>query len=701
MLPNRTFIMALWTATSITISILTLLSPTTASNSMDCNRTCGNGSSSRQVNYPFGFSPSCPIQINCTDTGVIKIDQFQIHNITGSSIFIDLPTECYRSISSVKPLFGSSFSPSWTNGLILQNCNTTLKDSSQETRWLETHFGNCKGSNITYFFPEKKQFDVISYDDLDRNGCDSILSSIAWVDEKSLRLETMELVWWLNDVSHGVCDLNATKKYVKFRNKSAGIRCLCNSGFEGDGFTNGTRCRRGHDHRRTPRIEIVIGGLIAGAILATALAVTCFCMYHRISCLRQRSRKAHLLCEVAGSRSIPLYTYKEIDRSTNGFSETLRRGTGAYGTVYAGRLHDDDEWVAIKRIRYRDPDCIDQIMNEIKLLSSVSHPNLVRLLGCCIEKGEQILVYEYMPNGTLLQHLMREKGRGLPWTVRLRIAAETAGAIAYLHSEMNPPIFHRDIKSDNILLDFNYNSKVADFGLSRLGMTEMNGSHISTAPQGTPGYVDPQYHQQFQLSDKSDVYSFGVVLVEIITALKVVDFSRPHSEVNLAALALDRIGRGCVYEIIDPFIQPRLNGWTLTSIHKVAELAFQCLAYHRDMRPSMTEVAEELKQILISGWVQSEEGNMCRGSSSTSSSLCSRTYNESEKSFGECLLMDKGGRSWRSVHSQQYYPRPEYSQSFQTKKRMDVSEQRVGAWSGLSSSQSSPSENVLLRNMAP
>ena len=122
---------------------------------------------------------------------------------------------------------------------------------------------------------------------------------------------------------------------------------------------------------------------------------------------------------------------------------------------------------------------------------------------------------------------------------------------------MNPPIYHRDIKSTNILLDYDFNSKVADFGLSRLGMTE--SSHISTAPQGTPGYLDPQYHQCFHLSDKSDVYSFGVVLAEIITGLKVVDFTRPHTEINLAALAVDKIGSGCIDEIIDPILDLDLD----------------------------------------------------------------------------------------------------------------------------------------------
>ncbi|PKI54329.1 hypothetical protein CRG98_025265 [Punica granatum] len=186
-------------------------------------------------------------------------------------------------------------------------------------------------------------------------------------------------------------------------------------------------------------------------------------------------------------------------------------------------------------------------------------------------------------------------------------------------------------------------------------MTETELSHISTAPQGTPGYLDPQYHQNFHLSDKSDVYSFGVVLVEIITALKVVDFSRPHSEINLAALAIDRIGRGCVDEIIDPFLEPHRDAWTLSSIHKVAELAFRCLAFHRDMRPSMMEVAEELEHIRLSGWAPMDE-NMCLESSVASFS--SSPYNGSEKSFGG-LSMKKaavGVGSQRLLIPQRLFP---------------------------------------------
>uniref|UniRef100_J3NEN8 Protein kinase domain-containing protein n=1 Tax=Oryza brachyantha TaxID=4533 RepID=J3NEN8_ORYBR len=149
----------------------------------------------------------------------------------------------------------------------------------------------------------------------------------------------------------------------------------------------------------------------------------------------------------------------------------------------------------------------------------------------------------------------------------------------------------------NILLDGDLRPKLADFGLSRAVRLEASLSHVSTAPQGTPGYLDPEYHQNFHLSDKSDVYSFGVVLLELITAMKVVDFARPAAEVNLASLALDRIGKGRVDDIVDPALVDRGDEWVMLSVRHVSELAFRCLAFQKDVRPCMSEVAAELSRI--------------------------------------------------------------------------------------------------------
>ncbi|KAJ8764373.1 hypothetical protein K2173_006113 [Erythroxylum novogranatense] len=614
--------------------IVYMVASTIAHSSNNCTRTCETSRSSvKKVPYPFGFSDSCLIPLNCTKTGT-EIGGFQVQSITSDGLSIEFPARCYRSVESIKPLFGNNIAVAWRSNLLLQNCSNPLGGCFLTRSPLESKLNasNCNSTsdNLACFSKEGLEIDVMSYENVTGTRCKYVFSSLAVGSYRpvvSLELQRAELEWWLEgNCSRSPCHPNGFCKDVKRGNGKSGFRCWCNEGFVGDGYVDREGCNRtsladsGCNVSKfvsaqcggTKRVGALIVGIVAGASLIFGLVVLCYCVIKRSNSVRNQLNEKRLLCEAAGSSSIPFLTYKEIERATNGFAEKQRLGTGAYGTVYAGKLVND-KWVAIKKIRHTDMYSIEQVRNEIKLLSSVSHPNLVRLLAFCVEEDQPILVYEFMPNGTLCQHLQRERGQGLPWTIRLTIATETAKAITYLHSVMNPPIYHRDIKSSNILLDYNYRSKVADFGLSRLGMIE--SSYISTAPQGTPGYLDPQYHQYFHLSDKSDVYSFGVVLIEIITALKVVDFSRPQSEVNLAALAVDRIKRGRVDEIIDPQLEPHRDAWTLSSIHSVIELAFRCLAFHQDMRPTMMEVAEELENIRLSSWMP----DMCMASPEASS----------------------------------------------------------------------------------
>ncbi|RYQ80472.1 hypothetical protein Ahy_Scaffold1g106863 isoform F [Arachis hypogaea] len=701
--------------TSFFIVLTILMALTRAQNLTNCDRHCGG----KTLNYPFGFSEGCEVKLNCTEDQV-KVGGFLVQNITASTIFISIPAKCNRTMGSIKPLFNDNFAPTWNNSFLVQNCTEeqggcVIPASTFTGGQAEVESCDSSSGNISCFTPQSQKQrnnvvvgDVLSYDELKNTRCKFLFSSVALGQSKELlflQFQVVELGWWIQGSCHDSgCSQNATCTEVTNPQgkNSSGFRCQCLHGFQGDGFINGTGCRRvlscsastvtSGGCGKTTKIGVIVGGycshltVITTGVLAVAvlLSLVCYCARRRSAWLSKHTTAKRLLREAAGNSSVPFYPYKEIERATNSFSDKQRLGTGAFGTVYAGKLHND-EWVAIKKIRHRDTNGVDQVMNEIKLLSSVSHANLVRLLGCCIEEGEQILVYEYMPNGTLSQHLQRERGKGLPWTIRLTIATETAKAIAYLHSAIHPPIYHRDIKSSNILLDYSFKSKVADFGLSRLGMTET--SHISTAPQGTPGYVDPQYHQNFHLSDKSDVYSFGVVLVEIITALKVVDFGRQQSEVNLAALAVDRIRRGAIDEIIDPFLEPHQDAWTLYSIHKVAELAFRCLAFHSDMRPSMMEVAEELEHIKRSGWASTEE-NMCLASSVGSGNSSPRRG--SDKSLGGIKLNKAGQGNEILIVTQKT---GSFLKSMEAKDSSPVSVQ--DPWS---SGHSSPSTNSLLDN---
>ncbi|KAF7133201.1 hypothetical protein RHSIM_Rhsim09G0104300 [Rhododendron simsii] len=289
-----------------------------------------------------------------------------------------------------------------------------------------------------------------------------------------------------------------------------------------------------------------------------------------------------------------VFSYAELEQATDDFDPSKELGDGGFGTVYHGKLLDGRE-VAVKRLYEHNFKRVKQFMNEVEILTRLSHPNLVILYGCTSRHSrELLLVYEYIPNGTVADHLHgdRAKEGSLAWPIRMNIAIETARALAYLHLS---DVIHRDVKTDNILLDNDFRVKVGDFGLSRI--FPILATHVSTSPQGTPGYVDPEYHRCFQLTEKSDVYSFGVVLVELISSLPAVDINRHRDDINLAYLAVNRIQNHAIHELIDPSLgfesDPSIERMTFS----VAEVAFRCLQLDKDMRPTMEEILEALMEI--------------------------------------------------------------------------------------------------------
>ncbi|KAL7090964.1 hypothetical protein ACP275_12G075700 [Erythranthe tilingii] len=395
-----------------------------------------------------------------------------------------------------------------------------------------------------------------------------------------------------------------------------GGQCLSNS-------MGQFECKR--DNNRTLILALSIGG--GGVLILLCLFVVSFIMWQR----KKRIKDGSFLLsrnlsydpsskpDVEGGGNsyygIPIFSYKELEEATNHFDPSQELGDGGFGTVYYGKLRDGRE-VAIKRLYEHNYRRVEQFMNEIKILTCLRHPNLVSLYGCTSRKSrELLLVYEYISNGTIADHLHGERAHESPltWPVRLSVAIETATALAYLHKS---DIIHRDVKTNNILLDENYCVKVADFGLSRLFPNDV--THISTAPQGTPGYVDPEYHQCYQLTDRSDVYSFGVVLIELISSMPAVDISRHRHEINLANLAVNRIQRCEFDELIDSSLGYGTDAEVARMTTSVAELAFRCLQLDKDMRPCMDEVLAFLKDIRAGGGdcnlekVEGENGN-CTG----------------------------------------------------------------------------------------
>ncbi|KAJ3669118.1 hypothetical protein LUZ60_011068 [Juncus effusus] len=286
------------------------------------------------------------------------------------------------------------------------------------------------------------------------------------------------------------------------------------------------------------------------------------------------------------------FTFADIKKCTNNFSQSNEIGAGGYGKVYKGYL-TTGEIAAIKRAQQGSMQGAQEFKNEIELLSRVHHKNLVTLIGFCYEQGEQMLVYEYISNGTLRENLVGKSGMYLDWKKRLQIALGSAKGLAYLHELADPPIIHRDIKSTNILLDENVNAKVADFGLSKL-ISDTQKGHVSTQVKGTLGYLDPEYYMTQQLSEKSDVYSFGVVLLELITARLPIEKGRYIvREIKSAIDKYDQEYYG-LKDIMDPKI---LNQAKSVALRKFVQLAMDCVQEAASDRPSMNEVVREIEII--------------------------------------------------------------------------------------------------------
>ncbi|KAK9723761.1 hypothetical protein RND81_05G023700 [Saponaria officinalis] len=314
--------------------------------------------------------------------------------------------------------------------------------------------------------------------------------------------------------------------------------------------------------------------------------------------LKRKTRRDQLSRRILSEKTsikidgVKEFTFKEMARATNNFNNSAQVGQGGYGKVYRGTLVDDTA-VAVKRAEEGSLQGTREFLTEIHLLSRLHHRNLVSLVGYCGESGEQMLVYEFMPNGTLHDWLYGKSERTLSFSMRLRIALGAAKGILYLHREANPPIFHRDIKASNILLDSHLIAKVADFGLSRLAPAlddEGDASHhVSTVVKGTPGYLDPEYFLTHKLTDKSDVYSLGVVFLELLTGVPPISHGK-----NLVREVTAANKSGSVSDIIDS----RMSNYSSECVERFIALAVRCCQDKTEMRPSMLDVVRELENIL-------------------------------------------------------------------------------------------------------
>lgn len=287
------------------------------------------------------------------------------------------------------------------------------------------------------------------------------------------------------------------------------------------------------------------------------------------------------------------FTFRELATATKNFKPESLLGEGGFGRVYKGLLESTGQVVAVKQLDRNGLQGNREFLVEVLMLSLLHHPNLVNLIGYCADGDQRLLVYEFMPLGSLEDHLhdLPPDKEPLDWNTRMKIAAGAAKGLEYLHDKANPPVIYRDLKSSNILLDEGYHPKLSDFGLAKLGPVG-DKTHVSTRVMGTYGYCAPEYAMTGQLTLKSDVYSFGVVFLEIITGRKAIDNTRPSGEHNLVAWARPLFkDRRKFPKMADPLLQGR---YPMRGLYQALAVAAMCLQEQAATRPLIGDVVTAL-----------------------------------------------------------------------------------------------------------
>ncbi|CAL1404494.1 unnamed protein product [Linum trigynum] len=501
-------------------------------------------------------------------------------------------------------------------GLKLRTLNFTVSRARSRGR------NNSASNPCDYaFLTDVRSFDFgrVKLSELPERNPRNSKAAIEWVvEEKTCKKAKSKSK---SNSSSYACRENSNCVYSENGN---GYRCLCQPGFTGNpylGCQDINECEEAENYPCHGRCKNTKGsytcscpigmrgdGKVAcqlSSVTAIVAVTGCIILLFTIVLLtfiiyKRRKREKNFLLNggmLLEHQRVRIFKESELSKATKNYDPAHFLGEGGFGHVYKGIL-PDNTLVAIKKPK----DSIDkaqtinqEFQHEIAIVSQVNHVNVVKVVGLCLETKLPLLVYEFIPNGTLFDHIHKQRSKVMStWKHRLRIATEIAQALDYLHSLANPPIIHGDIKSTNILLDEGFRAKVADFGASVLIYPDQTTAVLNKI-QGTLGYLDPEYLVTGDLTPMSDVYSFGVVMVELLTGEKPYGSStRTGEKVNLIQYFLNSVGDMNLGRIVN---FGAIRDGEMEEIEAFAEVARRCLSFSGMKRPAMKEVAEELERL--------------------------------------------------------------------------------------------------------